>query len=385
MRNRGSILRKKENVWKITIELEKDASGKRNRKYYTYHGTRKGAGKFKTQKLKELDEGLLVDENDRYKFGMYLDCWLKSISKVKKPTTIEEYSHYINKHIKPHLGNIPIKKLKTEHIQKFYNYELEEGRLDGKGGVSPKTLKNIHRIIHPALESAYNNDIIYKNVSNGVVLPKVEKYEAKFLCYEQVMEVLEKARTIDIYIPVAIGIFTGARRGEVLGLKWEDIDFKAKTIFFQRQLQDIEKELRFTTLKTKSSVRKIDIPQQLVNILKQYKIEQAKMKLKLGEEYGNSDNAVCVNEMGKLINPKSYSSKFKRFLKKNDLPQIRFHDLRHTHASLLYSQHIPDKFIAERLGHSSCVTTKEIYTHLYKEDKIKVGNIIENIFENKAS
>lgn len=382
-RRRGSIrpsTKKSVDSWKITIELEKDIiTGKRKQKYYTYHGSKKEAEKFLTQKLNELDKGMLYT-NKKIRFEDFLDYWLNTVKINKKESTIEEYEHYINKHVKPKLGKIYLQDLKRTQIQTFYNDELKNGRLDGKGGVSAKTLKNIHNIIHSALEMAYTSDMINKNISNGLQLPKVDKYNAKFLDKNQLLELVKKAKNTDIYIPIAIALYTGMRRGEVLGLSWDNVDLKNKTIYVKQQLQEIKGELKLTKPKTDTSTRTVYISQQLVSILSSYKLEQKKLKLMLGEKYDNNINAVCTYWNGKLFNPKRFSKKFKKFVKENGFPDIRFHDLRHSHASLLFSKNVKDKIISERLGHSSTTTTKEIYTHLYESDKKNVANIIENLF-----
>lgn len=387
-RRRGNIrpsTKKSVNSWKITIELEKDTiTGKRRQKYYTYHGTKKEAEKFLTQKLNELDKGILCTSK-KIRFEDFLDYWLNTIKINRKESTIEEYEHYINKHVKPKLGKIYLQDLKRAQIQAFYNEELKNGRLDGKGGISAKTLKNIHNIIHSALEMAYTSDMINKNISNGLLLPKVEKYNAKFLDINQLLELIEKAKNTDIYIPIAIALYTGMRRGEVLGLSWDNVNLKNKTIYVKQQLQEIKGELKLTKPKTATSIRTVHIPQQLVSILSSYKLEQKKLKLQLGQKYENKINAVCTYFNGKLFNPKRFSKKFKKFMKDYDLPDIRFHDLRHSHASVLFSINVSDKLIATRLGHSSTTTTKEIYTHLYESDKKNVGNIIENLFNKKQS
>ena len=384
MQNRGSIRKlKKENTWQISFELPKDElTGKRRRKYYTFHGSKKEAEKFKTQKLSELDNGILKT-TEKIKFVDYLNYWIETMENMVKKTTIEGYKHYIDKHIKPAFNNVYLQDLKKEHLQCFFNNKLKNGRLDGKGGLSSKTIKNIYVIVHQVLEMAYNSDLINKNVSNGLKLPKVKKYEANFLSKKPLMEILEKSKGTEIYIPIALAIFTGMRRGEVLGLSWNNVDFENKIVKVEQQLQEINGKLEITTPKTESSIREVYIPNIFVEILKRYKVEQDKRKLKLGKSYKNDINAVCTYETGELFNPKTFSRKFNRFLKKNNLPEIRYHDIRHSHASLLFSQNIQDKFISQRLGHSSTTTTKEIYTHLYEKDKKEVGKIIEKIFYNE--
>ena len=227
---RGNIRQRAKNSWTITIELPKDEiTNKRKQKYYTVKGNKKEAEKFLTEKLRELDTGLLIDTK-KMKLGEYFDYWLKEYCYNNLTiNTIEGYEQYIEKHIKPVLGNIELEKLKPLQLQNFYSEKLERGKLNGKGGLSKQTVRTLHRIIHGALTQAVKWQLLARNVADCVEPPKPQKYEAKFLNDEQTNLLIEKAKKSDIYIPVIIAIFTGMRRGEVLGLNWQNVDLKKGT------------------------------------------------------------------------------------------------------------------------------------------------------------
>lgn len=376
---RGNIRQRSKNSWTITVEMPKDTiTGKRKQKYYTIRGNKKEAEKFLTEKLRELDTGLLID-TQKMKFAEYLDYWIKEACENKLSiTTLDGYKQNIEKHIKPYLGNIELEKIMPLHLQNFYTNRLKSGRLNGKGGLSNKTVVTLHRIIHRALEQAVKWQLVIRNVADSVEPPKPKKYKANFLDEKQTNMLIEKSKNTDIYIPIIIAIYTGMRRGEILGLMWSNINLEKGYIIVEQALYATSNGLKISLPKTEKSVRKIAIPKTLVKELKKCKIRQLKNRLKMGELY-KENNMVCCNNDGSLINPKSFSRKFHKLLVANNLPLIRFHDLRHSHASLLVKLGVQPKVISERLGHSNINITMDLYSHIYEETDKEVANMFEKL------
>lgn len=352
-------------------------TGKRKQKWYTVKGNKKEAEKFLTEKLRELDTGLLINTN-KMKFSNYLDYWKDKTFENLEITTKEGYVQKIDKHIKPYLGNIYIEDLKPLHIQNFYEEKLKNGRIDKKGGLSPRTVLALHRIIHSALQQAVKWQLIIRNVAEAVEPPKAKKYKAKYLTDKQTEELINKAKGTDIYIPIMIAIYTGARRGEVLGLNWNNVNLEKGIIKIVDNLCTTKSGLIIKEPKTGSGVRTIAISKTLVDILKRYKVKQIENKIKLGRVY-QENNMVCCYEDGRLFNPKRFSAKFRELLERNSLPIVRFHDLRHSHASLLVKLGVKPKVISERLGHSNIAITMDLYSHLYEEADIEVANKFEKL------
>lgn len=376
---RGYIRERGKGKFSITIELPKDTiSNKRKRKYYTFNGTRREAEKFLTEKLRELDTGVLID-NKKIKFSEYLDFWIEEYCvKNLSITTLDGYKQNIEKHIKPILGNIYLDKLTPLHLQNFYSDRLKNGKLNGNGGLSNKTVLTLHRIIHKALEQGVKWQLVIRNVADAVEPPKPKKYKANFLDEQEINILIQKSKNTNLYIPILIAICTGMRRGEVLGLTWNNVDLEKNSIMISQTLYSTSKGLVFSTPKTDSSVRKIAIPQALSKELKKHKTRQLKNKIKYGEEYKNI-NIVCTSDKGELINPKSFSRDFRKLLKNNNLPLIRFHDLRHTHASLLVKMGTQPKEISNRLGHSNISITMDLYSHIYEATDNEVAKAFNNI------
>ena len=381
MSSRGNItlISKEKKSWKIRIELPRDINGKRKQKSYTTYGTKKDAEKFLTEKLRELDTGILIDTK-KMKYSSYLDYWIKETFNNLEITTKEGYIQKIEKHIKPNLGNLYLEDIKPLHLQNLYNKLLSSGRLNGKGGLSNRTVISIHRIIHSSLEQAVKWQLLIRNVAYSVEPPKAKKYKANYLTDEQTEKLLYVAQSTDIYIPIAIAIYTGARRGEILGLNWNNVNLEKGYIKIIDNLCSTNNGLIIKQPKTSSGIRTIAISKTLIKILKIHRKKQLENKMLYGKEY-KDNNMVCCYKDGHLFNPKRFSSKFNELLIKYDLPIIRFHDLRHSHASLLVKLGVQPKEISQRLGHSNIGITMDLYSHLYDDMDRKVAEKFDRLIQ----
>lgn len=353
---RGHITQRAKGSWSISIYLGKDPiTNKKKYKWYTIKGTKKEADKFLTEKLNEIENGIVVDSKNMT-LAEYLNYWYEQCCITKlSPTTYESYKRNIDKYIIPQLGNIKLSTLLPLQLQSFYN--------NLSTTLSNTSIVYIHRILHSALNQAMKWDLVVRNVSDNVEPPKKEKYKATILDSEQLTKLIEVIKNTYIYIPVMIAISTGMRRGEVLGLTWNNVDLDHATLKVVQAIYPTKNGLVVLPPKTNTSIRKISLPPTLVSILSEYK-----SKNKYNNDY------VCTLEDGSLISPSSLNHKFKQVLKDNNLPSIRFHDLRHSHASLLLSQGVHAKVISERLGHSNINITMDLYSHIYEATNIEVAN-----------
>ena len=291
----------------------------------------------------------------KYTVGQWLDVWYENYAQIKmRPSSYSTYGGYIKNHIKPYIGDIPIEKLSTLDLQKLYKKLLTEGRvprIESKNqpkGLSPKTVRNINQIISSAMDMAKEQKLILDNPCAKCSLPKVEHREMKTLQPEQLAAFMNEAKNSGVYELYYLDLATGMRRGELLGLKWEDIDLKRGIIRVSRQVARIDGEVKEIPLKTKNSYRNIAIAQDTVEMLKE-------MKAKARSEY------VFPSPTGGPISPDSVLHMLHRVLERAGLPKIRFHDLRHTSATLALQNGVDIKTVSGMLGHFSAGFTLDTY------------------------
>jgi integrase len=377
---RGHV-KKRHNRWCFVIWVPDPKTGQKKQKWFSSWKTKKEAEREMAKKIAEIEQGAYV-EPSRMPLKDYLIKWLDDYARINcAPRTYEGYERIIHQHIIPDLGKITLDKLKPMHIQNYYTKKLTEGRKDGKGGLSHRSVLHHHRVLHEALDHAVKWQVISINPAKACTPPKPQKKQFNVLTREEIHILLQAAKGKYFYEAVLLAINTGLRRGEIYGLRWTDIDFNNKTISIRQTLQRLKgKGLVFReTTKTDGSRRSIAVTDATLDILKKIKARQARQKLKFGPLY-QDHNLVFANEDGTPVNIDYVSREFGRLVKRLDIPYVRFHDLRHTHATLLIEQGIHPKIVSERLGHSSISITMDIYSHvmpnMQKEAVQKLDNFL---------
>lgn len=368
--------------YSVVIELGRDNNGKRIQKWFSGYKTKKEAEKALVTILHQIETNTFINP-EKITLAEYLRQWMHDyVEPNLAPKTIDGYKVNIEGHIIPSIGNIPLQKLQPIHIQQFYRSKLENGRLDDKGGLSAKSVLYIHRVLRKALSNALKMQLIPRNVADAVELPKAKTYYAKFLNEKELKKLLNTLKNTDIYIPVLLASCLGLRRGEALGLQWKDIDFENKTISVIRALlPSIGGTPIFHEAKTKTSERTIVISDSIIFELEKHRNKQQRYRKLLGNAYKDYDLVTCLNN-GSPINPASFSHTFARTLKKHNLRHIRFHDLRHSNATLMLKHNISPKVASERLGHSKINITLDLYSHVLKEMQEEAANKIDNAIFN---
>ncbi|WFA09524.1 tyrosine-type recombinase/integrase [Tissierella sp. Yu-01] len=370
--------------WQIVIENGVDSVGNRIRKYKTVKGTKKEAQKVMTKMLNELNNGTFI-EPTKTTLGQYMKEWMETyIEPNLSPTTLVSYKANVDGHIIPKLGHIPIQNLNAIDIQRFYNELSKEINPRTKKPLSARTIEHIHANLKSALKQAVKLGLIEKNPADATTIQRAKDYKATVYDEDEVKNLFKYVKGTRLEVPVVLAVGLGLRRGEVLGLRWSSIDFKEKKIKIETSLAYVNKEFIFKSPKSAAGERTLVMPESLIELLKKHHKEQSLIKLALGESYQNSD-LVCCKEDGSPIIPGTFSHIFTDFLKDYGLKEIRFHDLRHTHASLLLKYGIAAKVASTRLGHSSIGITLDLYSHIYSEAEVEVANKIESgIFQNQA-
>lgn len=331
---------------------------------------------------KQFQEEINSDhiDNEEILFIDYMKKWLKMIKASVEETTYNGYKGVVNGRMTDYFQNknITLQNIKPKHIQDFYQYLLDEG-------LSGNTVKHYHANIRKALQHAMKIDIILSNPADKVDLPKIEEYKPKFYTSDEVKTLLNEVIGTKLEIPVMIDCFYGFRRSEVIGLKWSAIDFEKNTIIINHTItQSNGKLIIRDKTKTRSSKRSLPLEPIVKSFLLELKEKQEKNKELCGDSYNQEYlEYICVDNCGNLIRPDYVTETFLKLLKKKKLKIIRFHDLRHTCASILLKNGANMKEIQAWLGHSNYNTTANLYAHLDTSSVTNTGKVITNVFGTK--
>ena len=355
-RMKGGIRKRGKNSYTIFISLGKDpVTGKYNYHWQTVKGTKKEAEKQRTELLHQLDSGAFIRPS-KTTFAEYLERWLKDYARPNlSPRSHERYAGIIKKYLITEMGNIPLTQLKPEHIQRHYTNIRSQG-------LKPETIRFHHAVIHKALQTAIKWGLLHRNAADGVDVPRDGHTEMQTWDDFEVRQFLDTAKDSIYYALFHTALFTGMRRSELLGLKWEDVEIQ--TISVRRSLHHLKSgDYIFTDPKSDKSRRTIALSPSSVLVLAEHKERQQAIRTMLGETLGK-DDLVFSTPQGSPLRPNTITRAWTMLADKAGVKPIRLHDARHTHASLMLKQGIHPKIVQERLGHSTISMTLDIYSHV---------------------
>lgn len=374
---RGHIT-KRGSTWSIIVDVGRDENGKRKQKRFSGFKTKKEAEKALQEIIYKLERGELI--LSKITVGEFLDEWYKEYCLPKlAPKTLKSYEELINLYFKPYLGSTELVNLKPLEIQKYYNRLKELG-------LSNTTVNYHHRVLKSALNRAVIWQYIHKNPCDYVEPPSRDKKEMLVWNNADAHKAEEIFKDSPIYIHLILALYEGLRIGEICALKWEDIDFEEGEMTIRRQAQIVKGELIFREPKTEKSIRKIPLIEKVIKALKEEKKKQIENKLMFGDKYINEyEEYVSVWEDGKFKDPGYVSKKFHKILLQNpELPMIRFHDLRHSCASLLVQAGVPMKIISKILGHSQISITMDFYANITIEAEKEAFKKFEDFLDKNS-
>ena len=389
----GSIEKTGKNSYRLTVSECFDLNGRPMIHRKTIHGTKKEAEIELAKFVTEVQNGLVIDGKS-LKFSEFVDVWKRDYgSKELAPTTYKRYCRMLETRILPYFGHFYINKIRPTDIMKFYDLLEKDTQLVRKKGnnglktkkpLSGKTILEHHRLLRAMLHRAVYWQLIVSNPAEPVQPPRAKKPKRRSYDDEQtkiLLENLEKLTVEDTKYKVAIilTIFTGVRLGELMGLEWQDVDFRNGIISINRSSQYLSDMGVFTKVpKTESSIREIAIPEFIISLLEEYKLWYEEQKSLYGELWTNSDR-LFVQADGKPMHPSSISKWFVKYVGTIGLPVINFHGLRHTNASLLVAQNVDIAVVSARLGHAQISTTLDFYVHPLLSHNRKAGYALENL------
>lgn len=367
----GSVRQRPDGTWEARCNI----NGRRR----SFYGERQNdALKAMRAAQKEADDGTYF-EPSRFTLSKWLDLWLSEyVAQSAKPLTLSTYQSRIETHIKPALGKIKLTSLNTTQIQAFYNSLLRDKEL------SPKTIKNVHGILHKALEQALKLRHIGLNPASACTLPRIEKKEICPLSETEISALLGQIRNGE---PLAdlltVALFTGMREGEICGLPWDAVNFREGTITVKQQLcREKKKGARYYIAPTKNDkIRVLTVAPFVMDILWRLRQEQHLDHMAVGLAWENEFNLVFTNKIGHFIYPQTAYKRFKAVAEQIGRPDARFHDLRHTYAVTALQEGDDVKTVQQNLGHATASFTLDVYGHVSEKMKRESAARMQSYFE----
>lgn len=364
---KGTVI-KRGASWSVVIDLGRDETGRRVRKWHSGYRTKKEAERARIELLSRVDQGTYV-EPSKVSIGAFLvQEWLPAKRATLKETTLASYEMHVTKHVVPRIGGLPLLSLGPGHLNAFYADLLAEGRRNGSGGLSPTTVRRVHATVHKALADAVRWGRLARNPADQADPPKESTAEMSIWTPEQLRAFLDSVRTDRLFGAWLMAATTGMRRGELLGLRWSDLDLEAGAVAV-RQIRTVARYQVLTqTPKTEKGRRTIALDPQTVSALRSYRVAQKEERILLGPDYASRDDLVFTKPDGSAIHPERFSAWFAQRCRRSGLPVVRLHDVRHSYVTALLAEGVPLKVVSQRIGHASPMVTMTIYQHVLPGD-----------------
>ncbi len=377
---RGTIT-KRGNSYRIKISLGKDSiTGKYLSHYETIKGNKKDAEKRLNELIHQHENGTFVKPG-KSTIADYLRQWLKDYVYTNlAPHTAEGYDSIISRHLIPSFGVIPLTQLRPEMIQRYIGDKLSQGRINGQGGLSASTVKHHIVCLHTSLQNAVKLGMLARNPVDAVTIPRSQRHEMRTMSESDIQIFLEMAQPTQYYTLFYVALFTGMRRSELLALRWQDIDLLLLQISVSRTLHMVKGgKVIIRQPKTEKSRRVVALTPSTSALLREYHESQNSLRQSLDYPNLTDDDLVFCQYDGKPFLPNTVSHNWIKLIRWAGLKGIRFHDARHTHASLMLKQGVHPKIVQERLGHSSIQVTLDTYSHVAPGLQQSAAEAFDNI------
>ncbi len=365
---RGHIKKRAKGSWTVYLYAGFDPeTGRKKYRTQTVRGTKKQAEAVLAQLIHAIETGTDFD-SARLSVADFLDRWLEVKRKKVKPRTFTRYEELVRLHVTPVVGKLPLAKLKPLHIERVYVTAVENG-------LSQTTVCRIHRVMFMALKQAVRWQLVPRNAAEAVVPPRPDKQEVQALEVRDALRLIESLGDEDLRLMAVIGLGTGLRLGECLGLRWRDIDLDAGLF---RVVQQLQTTGAFDPPKSHRSSRTVSLPAFVVDALRIYRKAQSERRLLCGPGWVDLD-LVFERGDGSSVRSDTASKRFKRAAREAGF-DITFHGLRHGHASLMLASGVDLKVASQRLGHSSISITADLYTHVASKLDKQAADSLNTLF-----
>ena len=350
----GTLRKRSDGRWEARYTIGFDPKTGKQIQKSVYGSTQQEVRKKLNSITTTIDNGE-YKEPSKLTVSDWFNIWVNNYALNLKPLTVKSYKTQINNHITPSLGKIKLSALAPHHIQQFYNKLNEE--------YSPKTLKNIHGVLHKGLKQAIDLGYIRVNPADTCSLPKVVKSQMKPMDKTVIPTFMETIKCHQFENLYLVDLFTGLRQSEIIGLTWDCVDFESGTVYIYRQYQKLKGGYQWATLKN-GKTRLIKPAKMVMDILKSEKIKQAENRLIAGSAWENSENFIFANPLGTHMKHETISKNYKKIVTEMGFPELRFHDLRHSFAVISLQAGDDIKTVQENLGHHSAAFTMDTYAHV---------------------
>ena len=358
---KGHIRERSPGHWAIVIDLRDAATGKRRRKWHSFAGTKRQAQIECSRLISELSGGLYI-EATKITVRQFLDRWLEHIKPLVSPRTHERYGEIARKNLNPLLGAVVLTKLRPMQISDAYAKALSGGRRDGQGGLAPRTVHHMHRVLKQALTQAVRWQLLIRNPTEAVDPPKVERHRISTYDMPQTAALIDAVRGTRLFIPTLLAVLCGMRRGEIAALRWQNVDLSTGQISIVASAEQMNSGVRFKETKS-GRARTVAMSGTVRDELRAHRVQQAQDMFKLGTRL-TDENFVAALADGSPMQPTFITHEWVRMISATSLPRVRFHDLRHAHATHMLSSGVHPKVASERLGHSKVGITLDLYSHV---------------------
>lgn len=364
-RGLGSIRKIAEGKWRIAYDAPRSTDdSERRQRYETVFGVKAQAEELLQKRLADVRSGGLPDE-DRLTFNALADRFLKAKTVSNEGTTVALYLRLLGQHVRPAIGRLRLRDIRAAHIDDLLLHAKNVGRTKQKGKpLSPVTRRHLLTFIRAVFAWGVQQDLLLRNVANKAAEPRVPHVERTRIEKDQVRALLAASAGTELAAIIPFAIWTGLRRGEICALRWGDVDLQLGVIHVQRAAANLDGGVSIKDTKTKRSNRMDALPVFVVAVLRRQRELQERRHLAFGGRSLSDENVVFDRLDGRAWDPNELSRHFSRLVRRHDLPQIRFHDLRHAYGSLAFASGSPLKVVSESMGHSAVGVTDAIYVRL---------------------
>jgi integrase len=356
---KGNLTRRGERSWRLKYDLAANADGKRQTRYATLRGTRKQAQAAAAAIIASIEGGTHVDPNN-LSVAAFIERWLDSVATRVGNRTLDRYAELLRRHVAARVGHVPVQKLTAGDLVAIYAAMAKDGRSD-------RTRLHVHRALHAALRNAVQWGIVARNVAAAIDPPRVRQKEIVIPTAEQIANILPALQGTPLYIFALTAIGTGLRRGELLALRWPQIDLDAATLQVVQAVEQTGRGLIFKEPKSRHGRRSVSLSPSVVTALRDHRRQQQEQRLALGLGRLPADGLVFATPAGEPIAPLVMTHAWRRAMARLGL-RLSLHSLRHFHASTLIADGIDILKVSRRLGHAQPSMTLNVYGHLFKAD-----------------